>query len=56
MLPMPDRSIQATWDELGMTGKQLVRDLWRQKVVGYAEDTLTVQVGPRGFAVIAFYR
>jgi alpha-galactosidase len=51
-----DRSIQVTWDELGLAGRQLVRDLWRQKVVGYAEDSLTVNVGPRGCAVLGFFR
>jgi alpha-galactosidase len=37
--------ITAKWSELGITGKQRVRDVWRQKDIGEFSDSYTAKVG-----------
>ncbi len=49
-----DRTIEVTWDELGVTGAQALRDPWRQKDIGYADEKLSITVGKRGCAVLKF--
>lgn len=46
-----ETSVTAKWSDLGITGKQAVRDLWRQKNVGSFKDEYTVSV-PRHGAVL----
>jgi hypothetical protein len=47
-----DAKITAKWSDLGLTGKQLVRDLWRQKDLGAFEGEFTATVGRRGVAML----
>jgi alpha-galactosidase len=46
-----DREIRIDWTSLKIEGDQLVRDLWRQKDLGLARESLSVHVGPYGCAV-----
>ena len=45
-------SINATWAELGLTGKQTVRDLWRQKDLGQFDTVFSAQVAPHGVVLV----
>lgn len=40
--------VVATWSDLGLSGKQAVRDLWRQQDVGEVEDAYRVMVPRHG--------
>ncbi len=40
------------WSEVGVRGKQAVRDLWRQKDLGPFEDLFSAPVGRHGVALI----
>jgi hypothetical protein len=40
--------INATWDEIDISGRQTVYDLWRQKDVGSYDDGITVKLSPNG--------
>ena len=39
--------VTAKWSDLGLTGKQRVRDLWRQKDLGEFDGSFTTKVPPR---------
>ena len=47
-----DAEVTAKWSDLGVTGKQTVRDLWRQKDLGQFEDHFKATVGPRGVVLV----
>ena len=40
------------WSDVGVRGKQAVRDLWRQKDLGPFEDLFSAPVGRHGVALI----
>jgi alpha-galactosidase len=42
----------ARWSDLGLEGKQSVRDVWRQKNLGTRKDSLQLPVRPRGVTLI----
>ena len=44
--------ITLTWKELGLNGKQKVRDLWRQKDLGEFDDGITLEVPYHGVQMI----
>jgi alpha-galactosidase len=44
--------IKAEWSVLGITGKQVVRDAWRQKDLGEFTDSFTADVAPHGVKLI----
>jgi alpha-galactosidase len=44
--------VAVNWDELKISGKQLVRDLWRQKELGVYKQKFSVQVPPRGVVLV----
>lgn len=46
------RKIAVDWSLLGMQGKRVVRDLWRQKEIGEAENRYEVEVPRHGVALI----
>ena len=46
------REVTITWKELGLIGKQKVRDLWRQKDLGEFEDGITLEVPYHGVQMI----
>jgi alpha-galactosidase len=47
-----ETKVTAKWSDLGLTGTQRVRDLWRQKDLGEFTDSFTVPVGRHGVALI----
>ena len=44
--------VTAWWLTIGVTGKQTVRDLWRQKDIGTYENSFTTQVPRRGVVLV----
>ena len=44
--------IKARWSDLGIQGKQMVRDLWRQKDIGDFEDRFQVPVSRHGVVLV----
>ena len=48
------QNINISWDELGIEGKQLVRDLWRQKDLGEFNDIFETQVPYHGVTLVTF--
>jgi alpha-galactosidase len=44
--------IKAEWSVLGVNGKQVVRDAWRQKDLGQFTDSFTADVAPHGVKLI----
>lgn len=44
--------LSAAWAELGVSGKQAVRDLWRQKDLGEFEGKFDATVPPRGVVLV----
>jgi alpha-galactosidase len=47
-----DTEVTAKWSDIGVTGKQTVRDLWREKDLGAFDDHFTAKVGRRGVVMI----
>ena len=47
--------ITAKWSDLGLKGKQRVRDLWRQKDLGEFDDSFTAKVGRHGTFMIRLW-
>ena len=48
--------VTAQWNDLGVTGKQRVRDLWRQKELGRFSGSFGATVGPRGVVLVRLRR
>ena len=42
----------AKWSDLGLAGKQIVRDLWRQKDLGTFEGQFSAAVGRHGVVLV----
>jgi alpha-galactosidase len=47
------RKIVLKWSDLGIKGKYIVRDLWRQKDIGTFEDEYPADVTPHGVVMIS---
>ena len=45
-------TVTANWQDLGITGKQTVRDLWRQKDVAVTSDKYEAEVAPHGVVLL----
>ena len=45
-------SVTAGFDELGLVGKQIVRDLWRQQDLGAFENKFEAKVAPHGAVLV----
>jgi alpha-galactosidase len=45
-------TVKVTWQQLGVTGNQAVRDLWRQKNIGTYKDGFEAVVRPHGVILI----
>jgi hypothetical protein len=43
---------EVTWQELGLAGPQRVRDLWKRKDLGVAEDRVVLQLPSHGAALL----
>ena len=50
-----ETNITANWSDLGITGNQKVRDLWRQKDIGILKDKFTVSVGRHGVVMLRLW-
>ena len=50
------QTVSVTWVDLGLTGKQRVRDLWRQKDVGVFADKFETTVPRYGVALIRIWK
>ena len=46
------RDISVTWSDLGITGPQQVRDLWRQQDLGLTSDQVTRTVARHGVSLL----
>ena len=44
--------IHATWEQLGLKGKQMVRDLWQQQNLGVFADRFRASVNPHGAVLV----
>jgi alpha-galactosidase len=51
-----DMKVGVTWTELGLTGKQKVRDLWRQKDLGTFEKDFSATVPRHGTVFVRITR
>ena len=47
-----EASVTATWSDLKITGKQIVRDLWRQKNLGSFNSAFSATVNPHGVVLV----
>jgi len=45
-------TVAVTWADLGLTGKQRVRDLWRQQDVAEADESYGTEVAPHGVVLL----
>jgi alpha-galactosidase len=46
------QNVTAKWSDLGLTGKQTVRDLWRQKDLGGFDGQFSAPVGRHGVVLL----
>ncbi|MFL5738788.1 MAG: putative Ig domain-containing protein [Flavisolibacter sp.] len=46
------RKLTVKWSDLGISGKYIVRDLWRQKDLGVFKDEFSADVPPHGVVMI----
>jgi alpha-galactosidase len=51
-----ETNVTACWTDLGISGKQKVRDLWRQKDIGEFKDKFTASVPGHGVVMIKLWR
>ncbi|MCF8366847.1 MAG: NPCBM/NEW2 domain-containing protein [Bacteroidales bacterium] len=49
------KTISVSWDAFGISGKQKVRDLWRQKDLGIFEDSFESSVNYHGVVLLRFF-
>jgi alpha-galactosidase len=54
-LSRSDIQVVAEWSELGLAGKQRVRDLWRQKDLGEFSDQFETTVPPHGVVLVRMW-
>jgi alpha-galactosidase len=47
-----EKPVTAKWSDLGLTGKQIVRDLWRQKDLGEIDNEFSASVGRHGVVLV----
>jgi len=50
------RRMVLRWTDLGIKGKYIIRDLWRQKDLGVFEDEFATDVKPHGVVMISLRR
>ena len=48
-------SVTVNWSELGISGKQVVRDLWRQKDIGEFSGEFQAKVGRHGVVLVKIH-
>jgi alpha-galactosidase len=50
-----EHEVTLKWQDIGITGKHRLRDLWRQKDLGVYNDTFTCQVPRHGVIIIRLF-
>jgi alpha-galactosidase len=50
-----ERTVYVNWRDIGVYGKQGVRDLWRQKDLGTYEKVFNAKVPPHGVVLVRLY-
>ena len=50
---MPRPTVTAKWADLGLKGKQIVRDLWRQKDLGTFAGEFRTPVARHGVVLVS---
>ena len=50
-----EATVTASWSDLGISGKQKVRDLWRQKDIGGFKDKFTATVPRHGTVLVRMW-
>ena len=45
-------AVKVTWQQIGLTGNQVVGDLWRQKNIGTYSDSFEAVVRPHGVVLV----
>ncbi len=50
-----EQPITVKWDEIGVRGKQRLRDLWRQQALGVFEDEFSAPVARHGVLLLRFW-
>jgi alpha-galactosidase len=50
-----EQPVKVAWSEIGLKGKQRVRDLWRQTDLGVFEETYSVPVGRNGVMLLRLW-
>lgn len=48
--------LAVTWSELGLSGRQRVRDLWRQEDIGRFTDRFEAEVQPHGVSLVRLWK
>jgi alpha-galactosidase len=46
-------AVKVTWEQLGISSKQIVRDLWRQENIGTYNDEFEAMVRPHGVVLVS---
>jgi alpha-galactosidase len=46
--------VTATWQDLGINGKQIARDLWRQKDLGVFDGQFKAAIPVHGVVLVRF--
>jgi alpha-galactosidase len=54
-LSQSPQTISVSWNDLGVSGKQIVRDLWRQKDIGAFDKTFEPEVPRHGVALVRLW-
>ena len=49
---MEDAKVTAKWADLGISGRQMVRDLWQQKNLGKFDGSFTSEVPAHGAIMV----
>ena len=51
LAPLPTK-LGVTWDEIGLSGKQPIRDLWRQQNIGDLDGKFETEVPRHGVSLV----
>jgi len=47
--------LSVNWEDLGLRGKQKIRDLWRQVDIGYYQESFNVEIPAHGVSMIRIW-
>ncbi len=49
--PLPTK-LRVTWDEIGLSGRQPIRDLWRQRDLGELDGNFEIEIPRHGVSLV----